>query len=154
MKHDYCELDGERVVAILEKDCIPATRWIEPIEPGRIVGVATHEHLVMPTWLAEVLQCDGDVLRVVVKCMVGQAAAGDWYGPPFGKQGSPDADFAVGDVAPCNYDVYGVLPKSCEGPPVFVERRYVRIPRLRMFVPPPYRRGFCWYTEAKIAGVQ
>lgn len=155
MTVDYQELDGSRVAAILEKDCVPALQWDgDPIDVGRIVGLVPHDWSLRPVWLAEVLGCGDGALLVTVRCLLGGAAAAEWYGPPWWEDPWKDWGFGVSDTRPANYDVYGVLPSACASPPVTVDLKYVVVPRLRMFVPPPYRRHCCWYTEKAIADSQ
>jgi len=155
MCSEYRELDGSRVVAILEKDCVPALQWEgDPIDAGRIVGLVRDVGFLTPVWLTEVLERNAESLRVVVRCMLGAAAACDWYGPPTWESVYEPGAWHAMDTGPCNYDVYGVLPGANAGPPVVVDLAYVVVPRLRMFVPPPYRRKYCWYTEKAVADNQ
>lgn len=147
----WAEIDGRRVVAVLLDGAIPLNEWTgaQPTA-GQILGLAAHEHDRNPVWLCEVLRLERAAIACVVHCMLAQADAAVWYGPPTWHSVYDKATWDIGDTAPANYDVFGVLPKEAQGPPVIVGNEYVRISRIRAFVPPPYRRTGCWFTEAAI----
>lgn len=148
MSSGYAEIDGAQVVACIENDCTPVREWKQrPIEVGRIVGAVRSSGHRHPSWLCEVIEDRGDCFLLDLRALLGEAEAAVWYGPPANAGASFDAPFAVGDTGPAGYEVYGALPNKHQGPVVVIDESCVVVPRLRAFIPPPYRRHYCWLSE-------
>lgn len=148
----YVELDSESVAAVIEGDCVRLCDWRGGApELGQIVGVSRLAECRRPVWLCCVEGLHADSMLIDVNCAIGEASAAVWYGSAtWGDM--YNKTLGVGDTGPAGYDVFGVLPNSLRGPPVTVSNDYVVIPRLRMFVPPPYRRHYCWLGERMVNG--
>ena len=143
----YEHRDGEHVVAVIRDNSRPLVPdEVGAIKPGAIVGAALEAHIRQPTWLCELLCWESGAEQqalVVVKCVLAQAVAAQWYCPPCEGEG-------MAASGPADYDVFGVLPKEMQGPPVAIDAKYLRVSRPLAFVPPPYRRGSTWYMERAI----